>query len=194
MKSNSDHSHRLTTDFFNRDTLIVAKEMLGKQLVYATPTQIISSIITETEAYTQEDSASHSYQGKISKRNEAMFAAPGSIYIYLIYGMHYCLNFVTEETGRGCAVLIRTVMPQQGLEYMQEQRNHCKQAQLCNGPAKLVQAYGLDSKLNNTLAVNSALYLADSNVKLDQIEELPRIGISKNTQELWRFKTSIPTS
>ena len=101
----------LTKDFFLQDTVSVAKSLIGKELVYKNKDFEIGGIINETEAYTQEDPACHAFNGKITKRNKVMFEEAGTIYIYLIYGMYHCLNIVTEDKNRGCAVLIRSIIP-----------------------------------------------------------------------------------
>ncbi len=109
----------LQTEFYNRDALIVAKELLGKTLVHEVNGKRISARIVETEAYMGIiDKAAHSYGGKRTPRVEVMYGAPGRAYIYLIYGLHHCLNVVTGEDGDPQAVLIRALEPLEGLEDM----------------------------------------------------------------------------
>lgn len=103
---------KLTRDFYDRDTLTVARELLGKQLVRVVDGQALTLRITETEAYIgRMDKACHAYGYKRTKRTETLFARPGTAYLYLIYGMYTCLNFVTEAEGEPAAVLIRAGEP-----------------------------------------------------------------------------------
>ena len=96
--------NNIELDFFNTNTLTVAKSILGHSLFFKKNNKLIGGIINEVEAYIQEDQASHSYKGK-TKRNSPMFSSPGTIYIYQIYGLYHCLNITTEQEGRGCAIL-----------------------------------------------------------------------------------------
>ena len=103
----------LTREFYNRDTLTVARDLLGRDIVRVLEdgTELVCRI-TETEAYIGRlDKACHAYGGKRTPRTETLFAPPGTAYIYLIYGMYHCLNFVTEEEGEPAAVLIRGAVP-----------------------------------------------------------------------------------
>ena len=174
----------LTQAFFLRDTVTVAKELIGVELIYHSPQGRVGGIINETEAYTQEDPACHAYNGIRTHRNQVMFKSGGHIYIYMIYGLYYCLNVVTEAEGRGCAVLIRSVIPTTGIEIMNSNRHGAKR--LSDGPGKLMMALGMTLDLNDTsLSKTSHLQLIKK-LALDPIEA-PRIGIRKNTDALWRF-------
>ena len=104
--------------FYAQPTQVVAEQLIGCKLTCVTKSGLISAIINETEAYTQEDPASHSYMGRITKRNVVMFQEPGTIYVYMIYGMYFCFNIVTEKLGRGCAVLIRSIIPIKGIDIL----------------------------------------------------------------------------
>jgi DNA-3-methyladenine glycosylase len=149
----------------------------------------LSGIITETEAYTEADPASHTFGGRQTSRNQPMFKAAGTIYIYLVYGMHHCLNFSTGQEGEGCAVLIRALQPLEGQKYMQYNRGPRVAAKkLADGPGKLVQALGVTIALNGTsiFASNAPLWLADHGYRCSY-KCTPRIGIRHGQDRLWRF-------
>lgn len=137
--------------------------------------------ITETEAYIGEDDpACHACRGK-TPRTEPMFGPPGHTYVYFIYGMHYCLNFVTEKNGYPAAVLIRTAEPISGFD---------PKAKL-DGPAKLTKAFGITTAQNKTDLCNSDsnFYIEDRGEKPKRITASTRIGISQGREKLWRFTT-----
>ncbi|PJA37048.1 MAG: 3-methyladenine DNA glycosylase [Candidatus Zambryskibacteria bacterium CG_4_9_14_3_um_filter_42_9] len=153
---------RLNSTFFNRKTLIVAEELLGKYLVRKSGDQILSEMITETEAYTGgHDLASHSSKGR-TKRTEVMFGKAGTIYVYFVYGMYYMLNIVTEETGYPSAVLIRGT-------------------QNFKGPGILTRSLNIDATLNNKpLGKQSGLWIEDRGkiILKSKIKKAPRVGVS----------------
>ncbi len=124
------------------NSVTAAKELLGFELVHHTPAGDNGGIIIETEPYQQDDEASHSFRG-MTKRTEPMFKEAGTIYMYFIYGMHWCMNIVTGPKGRGEAVLIRALQPTIGIELMQKNRNTTDMKRLTNGPGSLVQALGI---------------------------------------------------
>jgi DNA-3-methyladenine glycosylase len=164
-----------------------AKALLGWELINETEHGIISGYIVETEAYTQLDPASHAYKGQTA-RNSAMFGPAGTIYVYFTYGMHYCVNIVSGESGVGEAVLIRALQPANGIELMKIQRKTEELTQLTNGPAKLVQALGITQEHNATAIGNGSLRLKPGLiVETIDVAVGPRIGISKATEELQRF-------
>lgn len=168
--------NRLQRDFFNRYTLDVAKELIGKTLMFG-PHQ---GIITETEAYRGlEDPASHAYRGK-TPRTEVMFGPPGHTYVYFIYGMYHCLNFVTEPEGTAAGVLIR------GL-YIDNLH--------LNGPGKLCRHLAINRDHSGMdLTTSSEFYITDSSYELPIITT-PRIGISRAQDWPWRFlATELPTN
>lgn len=142
-----DIQEKLTRDFFIRDTIKVAKELLGKFLVRRTKSGDMIGKIIEVEAYLgPKDKASHSYNYKKTKRTEIMYEKPGTIYVYLIYGMYYCLNVITELEGMPTAVLIRQLLPIEGIEQMIENRNiqvSKNFKNLANGPGKLCMALNI---------------------------------------------------
>jgi len=182
----------LDRKFYHRDTLRVARELLGKKLVRQVNGLELSGMITETEAYCgSEDSACHAHRGK-TQRNAVMFGSPGHAYVYFTYGMHYMLNLVTEEEENPCAVLIRAILPLTGIEEMEKRRKK-KGALLTNGPAKLCQAMSIDKSLNGwDLTLGSALWVENYRKFPDsKIITTPRIGIdyakAKDRNALWRF-------
>lgn len=177
----------LPRKFYNRDTITVAKELLGKYLVHEEEEGITAGMIVETEAYIGiDDPACHATFGKTT-RNEPMFGECGFTYIYFIYGMYYCLNIVTEEVGKPCACLIRALEPIAGIEIMKKRRNTTDIKQLTNGPSKLCQALGLSIKHNRMDITKKPLYIKKSNYKPLKIIETTRIGIKKGLDRNWRF-------
>ncbi len=171
---------KLTSTFFNRSTLEVAKDLLGKYLVRKQGKKVIYGMITETEAYVgPNDKASHASRG-LTPRTEVMFGPAGYFYVYLIYGMYYCLNIVTEDKGFPAAVLIRAVKVE-GVPY-----------QKTNGPGKLCRSFQIDKTLNGKKVTGRELWLEDRGVvvKPRQIKRTPRIGVDyagKWKDKKWRF-------
>ncbi len=142
----------LRQTFFARNTITVAKELVGCLLVVEGGGEKVSGRIVEVEAYEGEgDPASHAGKGR-TPRSEIMFGPPGFAYVYLIYGMHHCLNFVTEVEGIAGAVLIRAVEPVSGRDLMAVRRglapDKARDRALCSGPGRLCQALGIDRKWN----------------------------------------------
>ena len=183
-------NERLTESFFNRDTVQVARDLLGKELVRISGEDRISGIISETEAYRgEEDLACHARAGR-TPRTEIMFGPPGRAYIYFVYGMHWLLNFVTEGDGFPGAVLIRAIKPLDGLEIIAERRNGRPQDQWTDGPAKLCQALDIDGRINGiNLCVPSAEIFVNNRPAINpgQIQTTPRIGLN-SVPEPWRSK------
>lgn len=177
---------KLDRDFYNRDTVTVARECLGKLLVYESPQGRLAGRIVETEAYLQNDPACHASRGK-TRRNAAMFGEPGHAYVYFTYGFHHCLNFVTGPTGVGEAVLIRALEPLDGIEIMKANRKKERLRDLCSGPGKLTQALGIDRSLNGTDLCGEILYVLDAPAIEGEVAARPRIGIKEWTDRLWRF-------
>jgi DNA-3-methyladenine glycosylase len=183
---------RLRRDFYRRAALTVARELLGKRLVRVVDDQRISGLIVEVEAYIGEDDAAcHAACGRTS-RNEVMYGPPGVAYVYFIYGMHHCLNVVTEEESLPAAVLIRALEPLEGLEIMRRHRSGKPDRELTNGPAKLCQALAIDKSFNGVdLCAGEVLFIEEGRTVMPQeIGASPRIGI--RADELarsvpWRF-------
>lgn len=178
---------KLRRCFYNRATLKVARELLGKYLVLKKDGNTLSGKIVETEAYIgQSDKASHASRGK-TKRNEVMFGAPGYAYIYFTYGMYHCLNFVTEKENFPAAVLIRALEPEDGIEIMKKNRKTDIIENLTNGPGKVCMALGLDRKMNGIDLCSDILYVVDRNEKKGKIISTSRVGINLGKDKKWRF-------
>ncbi|PTM97575.1 DNA-3-methyladenine glycosylase [Mycoplana dimorpha] len=164
--------------FFERDSVIVAVELLGARLLVAG----VGGFIVETEAYRQDDEASHSYRGK-TLANAAMFGAPAGIYVYRIYGLHWCLNVVCET---GSAVLIRGLEPTCGIETMVERRRTMERQRLCAGPGNVCQALAVDGRMNG-LSILMPPFSVELPAEPPPVAKSTRVGISKATERLWRF-------
>ncbi|AIC28708.1 3-methyladenine DNA glycosylase protein [Rhizobium etli bv. mimosae str. IE4771] len=163
--------------FFERDAIAVARDLLGCHL----SVDGVGGRITETEAYFPDDEASHSFRGP-TKRNGAMYGRPGNAYIYRIYGMYWCLNFVCHP---GSAVLIRALEPETGIPLMMERRGTDMLTALCSGPGKLCLALGIDIQINDRLLDRPPYALTPSAPV--PIVSGKRIGITKNADVPWRF-------
>lgn len=178
---------RLAREFFLRDTITVAKDLLGCLLVHEANGRRVSGKIVEVEVYTGwDDTASHASRG-ITPRNAVMFGPPGRSYIYLIYGMHWLLNVVAKPLGAdyGAAVLFRALEPVEGLDIMSARRKKHKIKDWTSGPGKLSAAMGLDNSLNDIdlTAKESPLYIEKYMPPGFDICRGPRVGI--NVDEPW---------
>ncbi|MDD3303063.1 MAG: DNA-3-methyladenine glycosylase [Candidatus Gracilibacteria bacterium] len=183
---------RLDSNFFhNKNSVDLAKDLLGKVITKITSNGVISGIINEVEAYREDDEASHTFGGRKSQRNEVMFREAGHLYVYFTYGMYYCMNIVSEKSGYGAAVLIRSVIPYKGEELMIKNRKWQGKdiKELSNGPAKVCLAFDITKKDNgiNLLEDNSIIFLEDVGYKVHKINVSKRIGISKGVEKEWRF-------
>ena len=195
---------KIKKSFYNRKTLKVAQEILGKFLVRKIGKKIIAGKIVETEGYVgPNDLASHASRGKTA-RTAPMFGPPGHAYIYLVYGLNYCFNIVTEKKNYPAAVLIRALEPINGIDIMLQNRQlNKKQKQklnsqnsilktLTNGPGKLCQALKIDKILNNADLTDGALWLEDRGLKIKprEIVAARRVGVDyagKYKNKPWRF-------
>lgn len=177
----------LDEDFFNRDTKIVAAELLGKILVKKEENGYLAARIVETEAYFgKEDPASHAYKGP-TPRSAVMFGKPGRAYVYLCYGMHYLLNVVAEEEGRAGAVLIRAAEPLYGVDLMKKRRKVSDIYKLLSGPARLTQAFQIDLSYNaKTLSPENGIFLLEDEYFIDKIVRRPRIGVPELENDEYR--------
>lgn len=191
----------LSRDFYNRDTVTVARDLLGKHLVRVLEdgTRLVCRI-TETEAYVgRMDKACHAYGYKRTPRTETLFAPPGTAYIYLIYGMYHCLNFVTEPEGEPCAVLIRGAQAVENGDIIAENRYGCKMADLTayrrknflNGPGKLCKGLALTRRQNglDLTGPGGGLYVCGGPAP-EAIRVGKRIGIDYAEEAVdfpWRF-------
>lgn len=189
---NSKTPNLLGRAFFARNTIVVAREMLGAKIVRRLDNQVLSGLIVETEAYQgHQDSASHAFKGQ-TPRNQVMFGPPGFAYVYLIYGLHNMFNVITEADSVPGAVLVRAIAPLQGQKTMRLLRNS-NGRNLTNGPGKLCQALGIDRQLNRwDLTQGSEIWLErGETIPSHQIEAGPRIGIGYARQQdqeaSWRF-------
>jgi DNA-3-methyladenine glycosylase len=171
-----------------RPALEAAPLLLGCTLARQTPAGVIKLKIVETEAYHQDDPASHSFRG-LTPRTAPMFQAGGRLYVYFTYGMHYCLNIVTGPVGRGEAVLIRAGEPLEGLELMKANSGTDDTKNLANGPGKLAQALGIfDTSLSGKILNKSSIWLEPAEqVDRQAITTAPRVGIKKAADQPWRF-------
>ena len=182
---------KITKSFFNnKDTLTLTQELIWKVIVRKTRHWIIKWIINETECYTEEDEASHSFEWKITNRNDVMFRESWYLYVYLIYWVYHCMNIVTEKSWYGSAVLVRSILPFKGKDIMIKNRNLDKNCtkNLCNWPWKVCLALWINNSHNwlYMLDNTSEIYLEDI-YKIPKIKISTRIGINKATNKLWRF-------
>jgi DNA-3-methyladenine glycosylase len=162
---------KLGKAFFARRTDIVARDLLGKILAKGD----LRGKIVETEAYMDEP-GSHAHGGNKTPRNEVMFGPPGHIYVYFTYGMHYLLNFSCEKEGTPGAVLIRAVEPLEGTENMAENRGRTEN--LTNGPARVTQAFGIDTS-HNGQEIGKEIKVLDSGQRPGNIHTKTRVGLSQ---------------
>ena len=173
----------LPRSFFDRPTLKVAQELLGKVLVIGKT----SGRINETEAYIGEnDPACHAARGK-TERNKVMYGRPGHLYVYFTYGMYHCANIVTEQEGFPAAVLLRSIEPMNGIRLMEKRRG--RKDHLADGPGKLCIALGMDKKGHNGLDLceGGPSYVYDDGFIPPKILKSRRIGISAGKHLFWRF-------
>ncbi len=189
---------RLKRQFFERNTKIVAIDLLGKYLIRETPKGNMVGKIIEVEAYLgPEDKASHSYNYKKTERILPMYMKPGTLYIYLIYGLYFCLNVITESEGIPCAVLIRQLFPIDGIKIMIENRNikiGKNYRNLTDGPGKLCMALNITKDQFNGIdscSYDSELFFSKGEIiKKDSIIASKRIGIDyaeEDKDRLLRF-------
>jgi len=196
---------RLDSNFYARDTLMVAKEMIGKYLVRRHSGKLLVCRITEAEAYIGAvDKACHAYGGRRTERTKTLYAAPGTSYVYLIYGMHHCLNFVTEAEGIAAAVLLRGAIPMAEIDEIslnrfdvkQDRLTACQRKNFLNGPGKLCRGLAITREENALPPDNDCLWLADELPELELPRCSPvvhtgkRIGIDYAEEAVdfpWRF-------
>jgi DNA-3-methyladenine glycosylase len=184
----------LARAFYERDTLEVARDLLGKVLVLSTPDGECAGRIVETEAYRGDDPASHSARGE-TPRAAIMFGEPGVAYVYFIYGMYEMLNFVTEPKGQAGAVLIRALEPLRGEALMQRRRalgrassaKPLRAWELASGPGKLCRAMGVLMRHNGASLDGPELFVRDDGFEVASISVSPRVGITAAKEQPWRF-------
>ena len=173
--------------FFDRTVHEVAHELIGCELRVGET----AGVIVETEAYEESDPACHAYIGRTA-RNEVLFGPPGHAYVYLSYGIHSLLNFVTGPEGSASAVLIRSLEPTDGIELMRERRGREELGQLCSGPGKLSEALGVGLSLNGADLFEPPFELSepDRAAAEAEITASPRIGITKAAELPWRYSVA----
>ena len=185
----------LKEDFYARDGLTLARDLLGRYLVRESGQGQVITKIVETEAYIgPEDNACHAYDNRRTKRTEVMFGRPGLAYVYLVYGIHNCFNIVAASEGKPEAVLIRAVEPVKGLDFLRENRAIGKRPdrELTNGPGKLTEALNINRDYNGiSLTGDRDLYLTSGiEVSESVIQSGPRINIDyaeEYKDKNWRF-------
>lgn len=181
-------------DFYSRHTAIVARGLLGKKLVRlyddgSGKPKRLSGIINETEAYgSKNDPASHAFRG-ITPRNSVMFGDVGKAYVYFIYGMYHCMNVTARApSSEAGAVLIRSLLPLEGIDIMIRLCSAKDKSSLVNGPGKLAKALDINRSHNglNLADGRSALHI-EYGIEPKAVISTPRIGISKGTEKCWRY-------
>jgi len=198
---------RLSREFYLGDTVEIAQNLLGKYLVRVLPDgEVLAGRITETEAYVGRcDKACHAYNYRRTERTSVMFGPPGHAYIYLIYGMYHCLNFVTEPEGEPSAVLIRAVEPLTGVETIRQARfgekpmTAYRKKNFMNGPGKVCKGFLLSKEQNGLDLTGDTLYVCDSLPECENDNTVkrkeriffgPRIGVdyAEEARDFpWRF-------
>jgi DNA-3-methyladenine glycosylase len=166
--------------FYRRDTELVARELLGARLWRQLPDgSRLSGTIVETEAYLgMNDRACHTFGGRRTARTETMYASGGIAYVYLIYGMYFCLNAVTRSHGEPEAVLIRALAPEAGSELWRERYPRLKPAQWLSGPGRLCRAMGIGREQNGLSLQSEELWIArGTRVAPGDIMAAPRVGV-----------------
>ena len=180
----------LPESFYDRDAVIVARQLLGKHLVRRTREGLCRGLIVETEAYLHEgDSACHTFKGP-NRKNQSMFGPPGRAYVYTIHA-RCCFNVVTQSAGQGAAVLIRAVEPVAGIELMRRRRNKENLPDLTRGPARLCEAFAIDRGLDSfDLTQGKQLWIAgDQSPEIadNQARRTTRIGVTSAHDLVLRF-------
>ena len=179
----------LPVSFYDRDTEIVSRELLGAVLHCTTAEGITRGRIVETEAYLgPDDPACHAVAG-LTSRTKHLFGAPAVSYVYLIYGMYWCFNAVTRERGHGSAVLVRAVEPMDGIELMRRRRSKvARDRDLTNGPGKLCLAMGIDGAMSGRSLRDGPIVIGAGTPVADaDVEVTPRIGITRAAEWPLRY-------
>ena len=188
-RSATEFGAPLPREFYDRPVLRVAREVLGRLLVFEGPAEHVVGRVVEVEAYRgARDPASHAYRGE-TPRNAVMFGPPGHAYIYFTYGMHHCLNLVTEPPGRPSAVLVRALEPVAGIPLMRRRRGDVPLERLMRGPGCITRALGLTRAHNGLDLVTGPLWLSDLPAPPEPfpIARSPRIGLRQGLEFRWRF-------
>jgi DNA-3-methyladenine glycosylase len=172
---------KLTRDFFARSVHDVAPDLIGVTLLV----DGVGGTIVEVEAYDHEDPAAHGYGGR-TPRNASMFGPPGHAYVYRSYGIHWCLNLVSEAEGVASAVLLRAVEPTHGVEEMRQRRGLDDERLLASGPGRLCQALAV-TRDHDGLALDQPPFELLARAREPEIATGPRIGITKAADRPWRY-------
>ena len=185
----------LNRDFYIKDGVTLAKDLLGKILVKEIDGVLYKGRIVETEAYMGViDKACHSYNNRRTKKTEAMYREGGYSYIYLIYGMYYCFNVTASIKDNPEAVLIRALEPLENKDLMLKIRKVKREIDIANGPGKLTKALGITSDDNNIdLTLGKNIWIEDDGYLPNKITETTRVGIDyaeEFKEKLWRFYIS----
>jgi DNA-3-methyladenine glycosylase len=174
-------------DMLQQDAVTVAQQLIGFRFyVKQRSGSLVGGMLVETEAYTAEDAASHTFHGE-TPRNKIMFGEAGHLYVYFTYGMHWCANIVTGHGGHGEGVLLRALIPDQGIEFMRENRHGRPDRELTDGPAKICQALGITGIDNGTPINGDRFVLLPPKGTLPRTKATTRIGIRHDRDRLWRF-------
>ena len=168
--------------FYDRPVLEVAEDLVGCTLRHGET----AGIVVETEAYHYTEEACHAYVG-VTPRTQVLWGPPAIAYVYRSYGIHALLNAVCEPDGVGAAVLIRAVEPTEGIEVMRARRGPVPDRELCNGPGKLTQAFGIGLDLNATSLLGGPVAFEPRPSAVEVVRTAPRIGISRAVDLDWRF-------
>ena len=172
--------------FLEQDAVAVARQLLGWRFYRQDASGLVGGVIIETEAYTEDDAASHTFNGQ-TNRNKVMFGSAGHLYVYFTYGMHYCVNIVAGHEGRGEGVLLRALVPDQGIDIISQRRHSQPDNMLVNGPAKLCQALNIGRDDNGKAVNQGEFLLLPPDKPIFNVQATERIGIKKNTSYNWRF-------
>ena len=176
----------LPASFYERPTLDVIPDLIGKVLLHEVRGRTTAGLIVEAEAYIGEsDPACHAAPGP-TRRNAPLYGPPGRAYVYLNYGLHYLVNAVTEPQGSPAAILIRALEPVEGLATMRRRRGDVADNALCRGPGNLTVALGIDLRQNCGDLTRGRLRIEDRGVRPPAVDWSPRIGIRVGVDRLWR--------
>lgn len=174
--------------FFEAPADVVAPRLLGATLISRAGRRETRGIIVEVEAYLgEEDPASHAYRGRRHRNNESLYGPPGTWYVYLSYGIHWCANLVCGPSGGGGAVLLRAVEPLGGLATMERRRGGRPRKEWCNGPGKLCEAMGITRRIDGNLLWESAVAIELAEFRVSAVARGPRVGITKAREWPLRF-------
>jgi DNA-3-methyladenine glycosylase len=184
---------KLPRAFYNRPTLDVARDLIGKVLVHRGPEGLTAGAIVEVEAYIgEEDPACHAAPGPTA-RNQPLYGPPGFAYVYLNYGIHNLFNVVTEADGRPAAVLVRALLPLEGIDLMRRRRapdrrgtGEIPEHELCRGPGSLARAMGITLADNRADLCGRRLWVEDRGFDYGDVAWSSRIGISAGVEHPWR--------